>query len=121
MDCLSFPFIRRVNQSFGSEPAQVPCYEFLRSLRLIASAAFGLTSYVEKCPTAGHFPSPPDAGRRRGTGRGGAFGLDSPLSNPARKVAGAPFGSGKECPMPLGIGTWSGGYQAQNSGTVEPA
>jgi len=90
MDCLSFPFIRRVNQSFGSEPAQVPCYEFLRSLRLIASAAFGLTSYVEKCPTAGHFPSPPDAGRRRGTGRGGAFGLDSRLSRtlPTRSLWG---------------------------------
>ena len=24
MDCLSFPFIRRVNQSFGSEASQVP-------------------------------------------------------------------------------------------------
>ena len=47
-------------------------------------------------------PSPPDAGRRRGKGRGGAFGLDSPLSS-SRPIstwgeAGASSASGHECP-----------------------
>src|SRR5436309_10712453 len=31
---------------------------------------------------AGFSPSPPDAGRRRGLGRGGAFTLDAPLLGP---------------------------------------
>jgi hypothetical protein len=50
MDCISLPFTRQVNQSFGSEPSQVPFYAFFAFFAVDRKRR----SYVQRLPFASH-------------------------------------------------------------------